>query len=70
MLIRVGRGVDFTRNKFTDYMPWTPPPTRHPSPPPQKTQISLRTPPPPQKNSMVCDIPVSMSKSMCNLPVV
>lgn len=69
MLIRVGRGVDFTRNKFTDYMPWTPP-TRHPSPPPQKTQISLRTPPPPQKNSMVCDIPVSMSKSMCNLPVV
>lgn len=37
MLIRVGRGVDFTRNKFTDYMPWTPP---HPSPLPSAPENS------------------------------
>lgn len=50
MLIRVTRGVDFTRNKFTDYMPWTPPPPPV-TPPfrPRKLKYPLETPPPLKK---------------------
>lgn len=48
MLIRVGRGVDFTRNKFTDYMPWTPPPVTPPLRP-RKLKYPLEPPPPLKK---------------------
>lgn len=49
MLIRVGRGVDFTRNKFTDYMPWTPPPPVTPPLCPRKLKYPLEPPPPLKK---------------------